>query len=70
MNAKFRIYKHRGSKSDFYSKCGIFNVMSVRSVIDKLVYGDIYDVVDGNMSDSNVGPRSGRNIRVNLFIID
>jgi hypothetical protein len=39
-------------------------------VVDKLVYGDIYDVVDGNMSDSNVGGRRGRNIRDNLFIIN
>ena len=64
------IYKHRGSKSDLNSERGIFNVSSVRSVIDKLVYGDIYDVVDGNMSDSNVGGRRGRNIRDNLFIIN
>ena len=43
---------------------------SVRSIIDKLVYGDIYDIVDGNMSDSNVGGRKRRNIRDNLFIIN
>ena len=64
------LYKHRGSKSDLNSDRGIFNVSAVRSVIDKLVYEDIYDVVDGNMSDSNVGGRRGRNIRDNLFIIN
>ena len=39
-------------------------------MIDKLVYEDIYDVVDGNMSDSNVGGRRGRNIRDTMLIIN
>ena len=64
------IYKRRGSKNDLNNDRGIFNVASVRSIIDKLVYGDIYDIVDGNMSDSNVGGRKRRNIRDNLFIIN
>ena len=64
------IYKRRGSKNDLNNDRGIFNVASVRSIIDKLVYGDIYDIVDGNMSDSNVGGRKRRNIRENLFIIN
>jgi hypothetical protein len=42
----------------------------VRSIIDKLIYNDIYEVVDDNMSDSNLGGRKGRNIRDNLFIIN
>ena len=63
------IYKLRGSKSDLNSDRGVFSVSAVRSVIDKLVYHDIYDTVDTNMSDSNVGGRRGRNIRDNLFII-
>ena len=40
------------------------------NIIDKLVYVDIYDIVDGNMSDSNVGGRKKRNIRDNLFMIN
>ena len=64
------IYKRRGSKNDLNNDRGIFNVATVRSIIDKLVYGDIYDIVDDNMSDSNVGGRKRRNIRDNLFIIN
>ena len=64
------IYKNRGSKSDLNSDRGVFNVSTVRSFIDKLIYNDIYPVVDRNMSDSNVGGRRGRNIRDNLFIIN
>ena len=63
------IYKSRGSKSDLDKDRGIFNVTTVRSIIDKLIYNDIYDEVDSNMSDSNVGGRRGRNIRDNLFIL-
>ena len=34
----------------------------------KLIYGDKYDIVDKNMSDSNVGAR--KNIRNHIFIIN
>ena len=64
------IYKRRGSRNDLDNDRGFFNVSSVRSIIDKLIYFDSYDTVDGNMSDSNVGGRKGRNIRDNLFIIN
>ena len=37
--------------------------------MDKLVYNDVYDVIDTNMSDSNVGGRKNRSIRDNLFIV-
>ena len=63
------IFKNRGSKNDLNNDRGIFNVSAVRSIIDKLIYNDIYEVVDGNMSDSNVGGRKGRNIGDNLFIM-
>ena len=64
------IYKNRGSKNDLTNDRGLFTVSAVRSIIDKLIYYDIYDVVDHNMSDSNVGGRKGRNIRDNLFILN
>ena len=43
--------------------------MTVRTIIDNLMYNDYYDVIDQNMSDSNVGGRKDRNIRDNLFIV-
>ena len=64
------IYKLKGSKSDLNNDRGVFNVVTIRSIIDKLMYNDIYDIVDSMMSDSNVGGRRGRNIRDNLFIIN
>ena len=43
--------------------------MTVRSIIDNLLYNDFYDTVDSSMSDTNVGGRRKRNIRDNLFIV-
>ena len=63
------IYKNRGSKSDLNNDRGVFNVMTVRSIIDNLIYNEYYSIIDNNMSDSNVGGRKSRNIRDNLFIV-
>ena len=63
------LYKQRGSKSDLNNDRGVFNVVIVRSILDKLVYNDYYEIIDENMSDSNVGGRKRRNIRDNLFIV-
>ena len=43
--------------------------MKARSIIDNLIYNDYYEIIDQNMSDSNVGGRRDRNIRDNLFIV-
>ena len=48
---------------------GVFNVMTVRSIVDNLIYNDSYDLIDSSMSDSNVGGRKNRNIRDNLFVV-
>ena len=51
------IYKNKGSRMEIDNDRGIFNVSKVRSIIDKLVYNDYYHIIDGNMSDSNIGVR-------------
>ena len=63
------IYKQKGDKSDLKNDRGIFNVTKFWSIIDKLLYNDIYDSIDLNMSSSNCGARKNRSIRDNLFII-
>ena len=42
----------------------------VRSLFDKIIYSDVYEVIDKNMSFSNVGGRKQRNIRDNLFVLN
>ena len=49
---------------------GVFNVTKIRSIMDKMIYNDIYGVVDANMSCSNIGARKNRNIRDHLFVIN
>ena len=44
--------------------------MTIRSIIDKLIYMDEYETVDGNLTDCNVGARKKRNIRDNLFVVN
>ena len=63
------IWKGKGSRSSLTNERGIFNLSRPRVVIDKLLYQDIYDTVDNNLSCSNAGGRRGRGIRDQLFII-
>ena len=42
----------------------------LRSILMKLVYNEKYEILDQNMSDSNVGARRGKNIRNHIFIIN
>ena len=63
------IYKNKGSRLSLDSERGIFSVVKVRSIIDKLLYQDIYPIIEEQMSDSNVGARRERNIRDNLFVV-
>ena len=44
-------------------------MMTLRSILDKQVYNDYYNIIDSNMSDSNVDGRKKRKIRDNLFIV-
>ena len=44
------IYKRKGSKSDLNNDCGVCNMISVRSIIDNLIYNDFDDDIDSSMS--------------------
>ena len=64
------IYKGKGSKMELENDRGIFIVNIFRSILMKIVYNNKYDIVDGNMSDSNVGARKGKNIRNHVFVLN
>ena len=64
------IYKGKGEKLDLTNDRGIFLVNIFRSIIMKMVYKEKYEIVDSNMSDSNVGARKHKNIRNHLFVIN
>ena len=64
------IWKRKASRNDFDNYRGIFRVIIFRSILDGLIYNDEYDNIDGNLTDSNVGARKGRNIRDNNFVLN
>ena len=64
------IYKGRGEKMDLMNDRGIFIVDIFRSILMKLVYQEKYEMVDRQMSDSNVGARRGKNIRNHIFVLN
>ena len=64
------IYKGKGEKCDLTNDRGIFIVTIFRSILMKLIYGDKYDEIDANMSDSQVGGRKGKNIRNHTWVIN
>ena len=41
----------------------------VRSILDKILYDDVYQTIDDELSYSNIGGRKGRNIRDHLFVV-
>ena len=64
-----RIWKHKGSRHQLSNERGLFCLSKVRSCLDKLLYNDVYDDIDSNLSSCNAGGRRGRSIRDQLFII-
>ena len=64
------LYKGKGDKMDLNNERGIFIVTVVRSILMRLIYNEKYSVIEGNMSDSNVGARKNKNIRNHIFVIN
>ena len=62
-------YKNRGLKCDLSNDRGVFNVSKIRSILDRVIYSEVYPTIDSELSYSNVGGRKNRNIRDHLFVI-
>ena len=63
------LYKNKGSRFDMENDRGIFILTVFKKILDKLLYFDLYEEVDMNMSPSNIGARRKRNIKNHLLII-
>ena len=64
------LWEHEGSKADLNSDRGIFNVVKIRSILDRLIYNQMYEVIESSMSCSNIGGRKMRNIRDHTFVLN
>ena len=63
------IYKKKGDSKSLDNYRGIFTLMTIRSILERLIYNDNYEGIDEEMSESNVGARQNRNIRDHLFVL-
>ena len=64
------IYKGKGYVTDLESDRGIFLVTVLRTLLMKLVYNDIYPIIEKSMSDSTIGARKEKNIRNHIFVLN
>ena len=64
------IYKGKGEMTSLDSDRGIFLVTIFRTILMKMLYSDKYEIIDGSMSDSNIGARKRKNIRNHIFIVN
>ena len=64
------LYKRKGEKSNLDNERGIFIVPVFRSLIMKLIYQEIYEIIDKSMSESQIGSRRGKNIRNHVWILN
>ena len=63
------LYKNKGERSDLNNDRGIFGLVKLRQILDKLIMNDSYDRIDAKMSDSNCGARKNRGVRDHLFVV-
>ena len=59
-----------GSKMLLKNERGIFILSSVRTILMRLLYQTKYDVINSNMSDSNVGGRRNMSCINHIFVIN
>ena len=64
------IWKRKASKKDLENDRGIFSLIRLRGILDKLVYNDLYPDIAVNMSNSNIGAVKNKNIRNHLFVVN
>ena len=60
----------KGSKLLLNNERGIFRLSVIRNILMRLIYNDNYDIIDSNMSDSQMGARKKKGCRQNLLIIN
>ena len=64
------LYKGKGEKCNLNNDRGIFIVSIFRSLIMKMMYTDIYEIIDQSMSDSQIGSRKAKNIRNHIWVLN
>ena len=64
------IYKGSGEMNNLANSRGIIVGSVFNTILSALIYGDKYDIIDDNMSDSQAGARRGKNIRQHNWVLN
>ena len=59
-----------GSKFELKNERGIFKLSVLRIILLRLIYNRKYDIIDQNMSESNIGARKGKGCRNHIWVIN
>ena len=62
--------KGRLSQNDLTSERGIFLVSTLRSICMRLAYNSKKDMIDSNMSQSNIGGRKNKSCRNHIWVLN
>ena len=60
----------KGSRLDLQNERGIFRCSVLRCILMRMIYNSKYDIIDSNMSDSQMGGRKQKGCRFNIFILN
>ena len=60
----------KGKRTELKNERGIFLVNSVRGVLMRLLFDSEYEMINDNMSDSNIGGRKNKSCINNLWVIN
>ena len=63
------VFKNKGRRMLLSSERGIFLLVILRTILDKLIYLGKNPHVEKSMSDSNIGARKKKNARNHLFVV-
>jgi hypothetical protein len=63
------LYKQKCPKMCLDSDRGIFVLTTVRMILDRLLYNDLYPEVEHKMSNSNIGALKKKIVRNHLFVV-
>ena len=62
--------ENKGRKDDLSNERGVFKVVKIRTIFDKVILNDKYEIINKSMSCSNIGARKRRNICDHLFVVN
>ena len=64
------LYKGKGEKCNLNIDRGIFIVSIFRSLIMKMMYRDISEIIDQSISDLQIGSRKAKNVRNHIWVLN